>query len=57
MATQPGNNQKPPEFLSTHPADDTRIAGIRSYLPEAMSYYRSQGQAVQPAQSQQQTGG
>ena len=61
MAAQPGNNQKPPEFLSTHPADDTRIAGIRSYLPEAMSYYRSQGQAVQPAQSQptqsQQTGG
>jgi predicted Zn-dependent protease len=40
MAAQPGNNQKPPQFLSTHPADDTRIAGIRSYLPEAMSYYR-----------------
>jgi predicted Zn-dependent protease len=52
MAAQPGNNQKPPEFLSTHPADNTRIAGIRSYLPEAMSYYRSQGQAVQPVQSQ-----
>jgi predicted Zn-dependent protease len=30
-----------PEFLSTHPADATRIAGIRSKLPEAMEYYNS----------------
>ena len=31
---------KPPEWLSTHPSDDTRIANIRAALPEAMKYYR-----------------
>lgn len=30
----------PPEFLSTHPSDDTRIADIRKHMPEALSYYR-----------------
>jgi predicted Zn-dependent protease len=31
---------RPPEFLSTHPAPATRIANLQSYIPEAMSYYR-----------------
>ena len=30
----------PPEFLSTHPADQTRIRDIQKYMPEAMAYYR-----------------
>jgi predicted Zn-dependent protease len=30
----------PPEFMSTHPADETRIAQIRENLPEALKYYR-----------------
>lgn len=30
---------KPPEFLSTHPSDATRIAGMKESLPEAMKYY------------------
>ena len=28
------------EFLSTHPAPESRITSIRGYLPEAMRYYR-----------------
>jgi predicted Zn-dependent protease len=30
----------PPEFLSTHPADATRIANIQKSIPEAMKYYK-----------------
>jgi predicted Zn-dependent protease len=30
----------PPEFLSTHPSDATRIADIKKHLPEALSYYK-----------------
>jgi predicted Zn-dependent protease len=29
-----------PEWLSTHPADDTRIADIKRWVPDAMKYYR-----------------
>jgi predicted Zn-dependent protease len=37
MASSGGS--KPPEFLSTHPSDATRIARIKAALPEAMKYY------------------
>jgi predicted Zn-dependent protease len=38
MAAEGGG--KPPEFLSTHPSDETRIRKIQEHLPEAMGYYR-----------------
>ncbi|MHB8095434.1 MAG: M48 family metallopeptidase [Candidatus Aminicenantales bacterium] len=31
---------KPPEFLSTHPSDKTRLAKIKATIPEAMKYYK-----------------
>ena len=30
----------PPEWLSTHPSNETRIADIKKLLPEAMQYYK-----------------
>ncbi|MBN1425378.1 M48 family metallopeptidase [Candidatus Fermentibacteria bacterium] len=33
----------PPEFLSTHPSDASRIAAIRQAIPEAMTYFRQGG--------------
>jgi len=38
MASQGGPRQ--PEFLSTHPAPQTRIAQIEAWIPEALQHYR-----------------
>ena len=35
--------QKPPEFLSTHPSDENRIAKLEALMPEALSYYKPIG--------------
>jgi predicted Zn-dependent protease len=31
--------EKPPEFLSTHPSDATRVRELQEHMPEAMRYY------------------
>jgi predicted Zn-dependent protease len=31
-----------PEFMSTHPSDETRIADLKNLLPEARTYYKKQ---------------
>jgi predicted Zn-dependent protease len=30
----------PPEFLSTHPSDETRLRKLEKFIPEAMKYYK-----------------
>jgi predicted Zn-dependent protease len=40
MAEMSKGQQKPPEFLSTHPADAIRIRQIEAWLPEALKYYQ-----------------
>ena len=45
MATAGGS--KPPEWMSTHPSDESRIAEIKRQLPEAMAIYKArQGNAT-----------
>ncbi|OSZ81839.1 peptidase M48 [Chitinophagaceae bacterium IBVUCB1] len=38
MAAKGG--QKPPEFLSTHPSDATRINQLKGWMPKAIQYYK-----------------
>lgn len=42
MKAMSGGN-KPPEFLSTHPAEDTRIQKLQEMMPEALKYYKPMG--------------
>jgi metalloendopeptidase OMA1, mitochondrial len=40
MAAAYQGNSRPPQFLSTHPSEQTRIQQIERWLPEALKYYR-----------------
>jgi predicted Zn-dependent protease len=35
-----GSGGQPPEWLSTHPAHETRIAQLEKWMPEALQYYK-----------------
>jgi predicted Zn-dependent protease len=43
MADAGKGQSKPPAFLSTHPADATRIKDLQNLLPEALEYYKPAG--------------
>ena len=40
MADASKGRSRPPEFLSTHPSEATRVRQIEGWLPEAMRYYQ-----------------
>jgi predicted Zn-dependent protease len=56
MAAAGTGQAKPPEFLSTHPADATRIKNLENLVSEAMKYYRPGGTQAQ-SQTQSSTAG
>jgi predicted Zn-dependent protease len=37
------DGQRPPEFLSTHPSEGTRIQRLQELMPEALAIYEAQG--------------
>jgi predicted Zn-dependent protease len=39
MSTAGGGS--PPEFLSTHPSNETRLKKLEKFMPEAMKYYNA----------------
>ena len=38
-----GGGNKPPEFLSTHPAEGNRIERLKQQMPEALAFYKPMG--------------
>jgi len=41
MAANSSGGNAPPEFLSTHPSHDTRIADLNKWMAEALPYYQA----------------
>lgn len=51
MEKREGGRGEPPEFLSTHPSYGTRVRDLRSYISEAMKFYRPAEEVVEPLPS------
>ncbi|MBI3063685.1 MAG: M48 family metallopeptidase [Deltaproteobacteria bacterium] len=51
MEKKEGSKGAPPEFLSTHPGYDTRVQQLRSFMPEALRYYRTSDTRIEPLPS------
>lgn len=47
MEKKDRGRQAPPEYLSTHPGYETRVQNLRSFIPEALSYYRPSGVRIE----------
>lgn len=43
MEAASANAQRPPEFLSTHPGPENRVANLGKFMDKAMEYYRAAG--------------
>lgn len=43
MDSMTGSDNRPPEFLSTHPNPESRRADIQKWLPDALTYYQKAG--------------
>lgn len=51
---QQGQNKL--EFLSTHPSDTNRVKALQEYLPEALKYYKNNGNTKRSNQNSKTTG-
>ena len=48
MMTKDKKGAKPPEFMSTHPSDASRLKELEKFLPEARKYYPPAQEAQSP---------
>ena len=51
MSQRAGSDQAPPEFMSTHPSNQTRIKNLKAFLPEAVKLAKKY--SSQPVSSNQ----
>jgi predicted Zn-dependent protease len=50
MARASEGKNKPPEFFSTHPADQTRIDNLKEIMPAATEIYQTEGKSAKNQQ-------